>query len=68
MVAGVAVAGCPPRCLKGHDEPVWVPRDCYTRMVEVTEHISMPVQDCTEAHWGKQFVCEQYELEKLPPR
>lgn len=65
IVAGVAYfVWIQPRCLQGHYVPRWVAESCWTHPVDFGSGVTIYMTDCDPPHWTKDFVCDQYEVEK----
>lgn len=52
-----------PRCLRGHDVPRFVAEETILQPFQIGEStLYMPSTE--PAHWVKDFVCDQYEVER----
>jgi len=51
-----------PRCLKSHNEPVWIEEQCTYEPFSIGD-VTIYIQHCEPAHMGEKFVCDQWEVE-----
>jgi hypothetical protein len=58
-----------PKCLRGHNQPRWVPEYCYAVPHEFGTRdnpITIWMNQCDPPHWTSDFICDEYEVEKMP--
>lgn len=60
------VTACGPKCLKGHEELVWVEKECYLRDIFAGHTDMGPVfiEECEPRHQEVKFLCDEYEVER----
>lgn len=62
----LALSDCGPKCLRGHNIPVWIPESytmqCFSYGQNGLCNFQMPVFE--PGYWSTEFVCDQYEVEK----